>query len=123
MAQFKGIAFPFDKGNNSFPAKTSDSDLIRQSIIQILLTERGERVMRPNFGSNLMSKVFDNNDALFESVLQAEVKTAIGQWEPRAIVQSVQVQRKDETATVTVNYVVAATRQQGVVSLQLASPK
>jgi len=122
-ATFRGILFPYQKGSTSFPAKAEDSELIRQSIIQILLTEGGERVMRPDFGSGLMSRVFDNNDAVLESLLQAEVFSAIGRWEPRAIVRSVDVERKDSTITVTVNYVVVATRQLDAVSIALSTPQ
>lgn len=122
-ATFKGIQFPFQKGTTSFPAKTEDADLIRQSIIQILLTEPGERLMRPDFGSGLMSRVFDNNNEVLASLLQAEVFSAIGRWEPRAIVQSVDTQRKDSTIVVTVNYVVVATRQQDAVNLALSTPQ
>lgn len=122
-ATFQGIAFPYQKGSSSFPLKVEDALLIRQSIIQILLTEPGERLMRPTFGSGLMSRVFDNNDVLLESILQAEVFSAVGRWEPRAIVRSVDVARKDSTITVTVNYVVVATRQPDSVSLVLSTPQ
>ncbi len=123
VATFQGIAFPYQKGNTSFPSKVEDALLVRQSIIQILLTEPGERLMRPTFGSGLMSRVFDNNDVLLESIIQAEVFSAVGRWEPRAIVQGVDVARKDSTITVTVNYVVVATRQQDSVELVLSTPQ
>lgn len=123
LASFKGIAFPFQKGDTSFPKKAEDSELIRQSIIQILLTERGERLMRPTYGSSLMSRVFDNNDEILKSMLQAEVFAAIGKWEPRAIVRSVDTVQKDTTITVTVNYVVVSTQQLDSVSLALTAPQ
>src|SRR4051812_18428599 len=123
VATFKGIQFPFQKGTTSFPAAASDAALIRQSIIQILLTEAGERLMRPDFGSGLISRVFDNNDSVLESLLQAEVFAAVGKWEPRAIVRSVDMVRNDSTITVTVSYVVVATRQLDSVSLALSAPQ
>ena len=79
--------------------------------------------MRPTFGSGLMSRVFDNNDAVLEALLQAEVFSAVGKWEPRAIVRTVGVVRKDSTVTVTVGYVVVATRQQDTVSLAVSAPQ
>lgn len=121
-ATFKGIQFPFQKGTTSFPAVAEDAVLIRQSIIQILLTEAGERLMRPDFGSGLLSRVFDNNDSVLESLLQAEVFAAVGKWEPRAIVRGVDTVRNDSTITVTVNYVVVATRQLDSVSLAISAP-
>lgn len=123
MSTFRGIMFPFQKGSVSFPAGVEDAELIRQSIIQILLTEKGERVMRPDFGSGVLSRVFDNNDALTASLMQAEISSAIGRWEPRVIVQGVSIVQDDANLTVTVNYVIIATRQQDSVSLQLATPQ
>jgi len=120
-ATFKGLAFK--TGAKSFPENVEDAALIRQSILNILLTERGERLMRPTFGSGLLSRVFNNNDPILESVLQAEVFTAIGKWEPRAIVQGVETERNDSTVTVTVSFVVASTREQSSLSLQLATPQ
>lgn len=120
---FRGVAFPYQEGNQSFPAGAVDSDLIKQSIIQILLTERGERLMRSDFGSSVMSRVFENNDELLNSLLQAEVLAAVGKWEPRAIVTGVSSTRADSTITITVNFVIAASRQQDAVSLQLTTAK
>lgn len=122
MSQYKGIAFPFQSGNLSFPAAVSDDELIRQSIIQILLTERGERIYRPDFGAGVMARVFNNNDAGLATLLQAEVYAAIGKWEPRAIVQQVDVTQEDTTITITINYIVVSTKQPDSVSLQIPTP-
>lgn len=120
---FQGISFPYRKGSESFPEGSTDSALIRQSIIQILLTEPGERLMMPTFGSGLTARVFDNNDAMFESLIQAEVYSAVGRWEPRAIIRGVDVVREDSTVTVTVGYVVIATQQPDSVELVLSTPQ
>jgi phage baseplate assembly protein W len=79
--------------------------------------------MRPTFGSGLMSRVFENNDAILEASLQAEIFSAVGKWEPRAIVRAVNVIRKDSTVTVTVDYVIVATRQLDTVSLAVSAPQ
>lgn len=122
-ALFKGVAFPYQKGITSFPDKATDADLIKQSIIQILLTTRGERVMRPDFGSGLIERVFDSNNTMLKAMLKAEVNAAVGKWEPRAIVQGVDVQQQESTITVTVSFIVVATQQQDSVSLQLSTPQ
>jgi phage baseplate assembly protein W len=121
-ATFRGISFPFRKGPTSFPEKSEDADLIRQSIIQILLTGRGERLMRLDFGSGVMSTVFQNNGDLLQSMLEAEVLSAIGKYEPRVIVRGVSVEQPGEGhVIVTVTYTVLATRYTDSVSLQLST--
>lgn len=108
MALFKGIAFPFHKGNVAFPDTVTDEELIKQSIIRIILSPRGERVMRPTFGSGVFDMVFDNNDDVFTLAMQRAVRGAIGQFEPRVIVTDVQVDRNEDAgeALVTVNYII-----------------
>src|SRR5882672_699898 len=99
MPSFFGIAFPFSKDGASFPKQATDNDLIRQSIIQILLTARGERMMRPLFGSGIFGLIFENNNPALVELLRLEVTNSIGQFEPRVVVQGVDVVNKDTTVT------------------------
>lgn len=121
-ATFKGISFPFKAGTATFPEQSTDNDLIKQSIIRIIMTSKKERIMRPTFGSGVMARVFDNNDALTASLLQAEVYSAIGRFEPRALVRGVDIEQSDSTMLITIRYIVVATQQQDSVSLSVPTP-
>lgn len=121
MATFRGIAFPFGKSTTNFPAKVEDEDLVRQSIVQIITTSKGERVMRPDFGSNAMSFVFENNNDLLAELIREEVTTAITKFEPRAIVRDVQTSSADNEVTITVIYVVVLTGKQDSVAVTVPS--
>jgi hypothetical protein len=122
MALFKGIAFPFHKGNIAFPDTVVDEALIQQSLIRIILSPRGERVMRPNFGSGVFDMVFDNNDDVFALAMQRSVRLAIGQFEPRVIVTDVQVDRQDTEAIVTVGYVIPSLGAQAKLAVAVPLP-
>jgi phage baseplate assembly protein W len=111
MAFVKGIGFPFQKGTTSFPAEVSDNELIQQSILQILGTSKGERVMRPDFGTNVYALLFEPNDALLEDAVREEVMTAIATFEPRAIIRTVTIERDDNVVTITINYIAVPTQQ------------
>lgn len=119
MATFTGMSFPFRQGTTSFPETATDAELIRQSIMQILLTQKGERVMRPDFGSSVMRYIFENNTALLTQQVRMEVFSSISRWEPRVLVQNVEVERNDVEVTITIYFVLAATRQQDKVSLAI----
>ena len=56
---------------------------IRQSIWIILSTSPGERIMRPNFGSNLQALVFEINDSGLAGAAANAVRNALLRWEPR----------------------------------------
>lgn len=119
---FRGISYPFRKGAQEFPVSASDDDLIKESILQILLTNQGDRVMRPDFGSNVLRYVFDPNEAALGDLLWQAVQSALGRWEPRIELLDVRVDRKDESIKVTIDYGVIATRRQGSVSTSVPVP-
>lgn len=58
-------------------------DLIRESIILILATARGERVMRPEFGCRLNEMLFAANDVITATLIESYVEEALLEWEPR----------------------------------------
>ena len=53
-----GLAFPLVNGGN-FTRTNNLSDQIKANIINVLLTERGERPMQPDFGVGLKNLLFE----------------------------------------------------------------
>ena len=116
-AYLRGLAFPFKKDDRALPAPVTDDELVKQSLLQILMTGRGERVMRPQFGCNLQAYVFENNDDLLVQLLRTEISASIGKYEPRAVLNDIQIARTDNQVVLTVYYVVVATRTLDSVSV------
>ncbi len=56
---------------------------IRQSLLLLLSTTPGERVMRPGYGCNLRRLVFSPNDDTTAGLAIHYVRRAIERWEPR----------------------------------------
>lgn len=94
-----GIAFPFQRGETEFPRERVDDDVIEDNIRRILMTRRGERVMRPNAGSDTMGFVFESVGDVLRARITTEVKRAIADGEPRAQVERVQVLTKNDDTT------------------------
>lgn len=67
---------------------------VRQSILLLLSTSRGERVMRPDYGCDLHRLVFSPNDATTAGLAIHYVRSAIERWEPRARVLRVDAGRR-----------------------------
>lgn len=65
---------------------------IRESILIILGTQRGERVMRPTFGCDLKRLVFAPNNAATANLARHYVEEGLATWEPRIIVDEVTVE-------------------------------
>jgi uncharacterized protein len=89
---------------------------IRQSILIILETAPGERVMRPSFGCGIHELVFTSVDSTTIQLIRSTVEDALRRWEARIDVLEVRV---DEQATaegvllVEIEYRVRKTNQTG----------
>lgn len=104
MAKFKGYQFPFQKSGSAVPLGAIPPQLLAASIKQILLTEQGERVMRPDFGTTLRRKLFENVDQALVKIIQKEIVGALTRWEPRVEISSIEVlQDENNPSLVTAN--------------------
>lgn len=103
----RGWAFPVEpspqRGAMDF---TGGPDLVRQSIRIILVTEPGERLMRPDFGCGLRQFLTAPNTPGTRAAIARAVETSLSVWEPRITVRSVDVSPGTDPAlaVVTVSY-------------------
>jgi phage baseplate assembly protein W len=104
------IAYPFQIDGRGRTAAAADVNAhVRQMIEQLLFTNPGERVNRPNFGSGLMQLLFAPNSDQLAAATQFLVHGGLQQWLGDIIqVTDVQVQGQDSTLTVTVKYALLA---------------
>ena len=104
------IDFPFHFDERGRTAATSDDDHIRDMIEQLLFTNPGERVNRPDFGSGLMQLVFAPNSPELAATLEFSLRAALQQWLGDLIeVQELEVTSEEATLRVVVQYVVRRT--------------
>ena len=81
----------------------------------ILLTPKGQRVMRPEFGCEVHDLVFAPNDATTAGLAASYVEDALRMWEPRITVLSVEADADpdhDERLLIRVHYEIKATYDQ-----------
>jgi phage baseplate assembly protein W len=78
-----GWAFPVGVDSRGRIALARQEHDIEQAIRMILLTPRGQRVMRPEFGCHVHELAFAPNDGATAGLAARYVEEAIGMWEPR----------------------------------------
>lgn len=89
--EFLGMPYPIVKHPLGLLRTQRGIAQIKSDLLALLLTEPGERVMLPSFGTPLRRFLFEPNDpALLESVRNAIVES-IRNWEPRIQVTDIQV--------------------------------
>ncbi len=85
-----GWAFPVGVDARGRIALSRRERDVEESITMILLTPKGQRLMRPEFGCRIHELVFAPNDATTEGLAIYYVEEALAMWEPRIEVLSVE---------------------------------
>jgi phage baseplate assembly protein W len=86
-----GWAFPPQIDADGTVADAVFEEDIQQAIRIIIFTNRGERVMRPDFGAGLNEFIFANVSSSTMTLVETRVREALITWEPRIDVQAVTV--------------------------------
>jgi phage baseplate assembly protein W len=101
------IDFPFHFDQLGRTAATGYDDHVRDMIEQLLFTNPGERVNRPDFGSGLLQLVFASNSPELAAALQFTIQASLQRWLGDVIdLQALEVTSEDSTLRIVVQYVV-----------------
>ena len=83
-----GVVFPLMNGGN-FQQSLTIKEQVKSNIINVLLTERGERINQPNLGCGLKAILFENNvdSAQIEDLIYDQLQIYV----PEIVVEKVEV--------------------------------
>jgi phage baseplate assembly protein W len=114
------LAFPFHVGNDGrIAAPASLDDHVRGEIIQLLLTNSGERPFLPQFGGGLRRMVFNRNDDVTAGMVKSVLAQNLSRWLGQRInVELLEVTADDATLNVDLRYSVIATGETKQVRFQ-----
>lgn len=74
------LDYPYHFDGRGRTATTDESDHVRDMIEQLLFTNPGERVNRPDFGSGILQLIFAPNSPELAAALQLTVQAALQRW-------------------------------------------
>lgn len=115
------LDYPWAVDGRGRTRASESNDHVRDLIEQVLFTTPGERVMRPDFGSGLLSLVFEAGGPEAAATAQFLVQGSLERELSDVIaLESVEVEAVDSALIVTVAYVVRATRRR--VSAEFRTP-
>jgi uncharacterized protein len=104
----RGLHFPIRVNSLGSIELVSALDDIDQSIMIILSTRPGERLMRPEFGCRAHDLIFEPRDAVFDGKMHEYVTEALTRWEPRIDLLDVRIEldpNTDGAVFVNIDYV------------------
>jgi phage baseplate assembly protein W len=100
-----GVSLPFN-APGVFNKTYSTKEQIKSNLINLLLTDKGERIMNPEFGADLRRSLFDNITTTSIDLLRIKIIDAINIFIPEVELENVDVESNidDNTLNVTINY-------------------
>jgi phage baseplate assembly protein W len=110
-----GWKFPVQLDDNQSIKMSRYEEDIKEAILIILGTAKGERVMLPEFGCGIHDFVFESMNTSMINRVNSSVREALTKWEPRIEVTDVRVTRDDTKVgriIINIEYNVRATNTQ-----------
>ena len=99
---FKGFS-TVDK--NRAPYTLTDTDLIKRDLLNHFYTKKGERVMRPNFGSIIWDMLMEQDSPMLQEEIKEDIQRIVD-LDPRVELENTILYINDQTirAEVSVKY-------------------
>lgn len=107
--RYINIDFPFKNSPKGFFLNLNDNDqrAIKADLMHLLLTRKGQRLYNPDFGTNILEYIFEQNDTLTWGDIKEEVKASVKKYLPKLNINDISVTQSDKTeyaATIRLDY-------------------
>lgn len=90
-----GVGYPFGKNTKNYVTSEYGSALLKSQITQLLLTDRGERVMLPNFGIGIRRFLFDPYDEDATTQIEFDIVASLENYLPSVKILELKVSPVD----------------------------
>lgn len=114
------LSFPFRIGRDGRTAEVVTlEEHVRDELIQLLLTNLGERPFLPEFGGGVRRLVFEPADETTAAVSKAQITEGVSRWlGHRIVLELLDVQVENETIQIDVKYRIAGTDDSRILRFQ-----
>lgn len=72
-------------------ALNKDEEAIKESLKNVILMDKGEKLFQPSFGGNIRAMLFELNSPATLKLIQEQIKSTINNYEPRVELIDVEV--------------------------------
>lgn len=112
---FKGysVSLPliYSKEDGPFSLNKNMLDVVKQNLKTLILTDKGDRIMMPNFGVGLRKFLFENMDSSINIQVEQEIIDQVNKYMPFVRVNKVNILEDPDNINklyVSVNFTVPA---------------
>ena len=86
-------------------ARRINENAVRDSIRNLIMTDRGERLFQPDIGCDIRGSLFENMTSNTALILKENIKTTIRTYEPRCDVKDVIVEANLDSNAISVQII------------------
>jgi len=98
--QHFGLKYPFqqnDYQNFFVDVNMTEKDKVRSQILHVIATPKGQRIMNPEFGTDLIRYIFEPSDSESWEGVKNEIMTSVHRYVPNVTLDNIEVvQSEDE---------------------------
>ena len=117
-----GVSLPFNGPSGPFNSTYSTKDQIKSNLINLLLTNKGERIMNPEFGCDLGTALFEGiteeTSELIKNLIRDNVQLFIPEVQLTEILVADASQYNNNSVSVTVKYKIRISQNEDQVTVQ-----
>jgi uncharacterized protein len=120
LSNGRHLAFPFRIGPDGRTATPStDADHVRDELLQLLLTNPGERPFLVDFGGGVRKLVFEPTSDVLRGVTKARITQALSRWlGHRLTTENLEVTFEGERIDIVIKYRPAGSSDSRIVKFQ-----
>ena len=105
LRQQYGIVYPFSNNNiDNLYLDLNDSyyDSVKSQVLHVLFTPKGQRLRNPDFGTDLIKYIFQQNDEMTESELKASLTSDIGKYVKGVQFEDISFNKNDDNSLIVI---------------------
>jgi phage baseplate assembly protein W len=109
-----GFNYPFWVTPRGILRPQADTRIIKNDLLQLLLTSPGERRMRPSYGTKIRKFPFEPFSKEDIADLRDSIRSAIIRFEPRVILRDIIIDQSPDINTLTISVLCALSRDPNI---------
>jgi phage baseplate assembly protein W len=96
----------FDKNPfTGYLGMATNEDAVKNSMRQLLLTNKGERFFDSRKGAGIRDMLFELFDPSTHEAIKYDIKTIVEAYEPRAIIQNIEIEQLEDDNSIFIKIV------------------
>lgn len=97
--KYINIAYPFKDSSKGFFLELNETEnsAIKSDLMHLILTQKGQRLYNPDFGTNLLKFIFEPNDNLTLGSIKEEITTVVKRYLPSLGINEISVTESTES--------------------------